>query len=177
MHEMRHLFHHLNQYTIHYSPPSACSHTSPSSEPSIPDSSGPPLLQLWGASRRKLMVHCVRRWYELVYGLSTTGSEVPCLIVLAKDDLDPFVLDLSQDPVSVIQPVSRYGLSILYISSQFYLREVMNAIDWVGIVLAGVGIRGVGVGGDGQKASSINALTDDYHDLLDKVQGSSFYCI
>ncbi|KAI3915899.1 hypothetical protein MKW98_004340 [Papaver atlanticum] len=86
-------------------------------------------------------------------------------------------MDLFQDPVSVIQPVSGCGISILCISSHFYLWEVMNVIDWVGIVLTGVGIIGVGVGGDEQKASSINALTDDYHDLLGKVQGSSFYCI
>ncbi|XP_026440242.1 probable magnesium transporter NIPA9 [Papaver somniferum] len=77
--------------------------------------------------------------------------------------------DLSQDlflQVYVIQPVSGYGLAIPCISSHFYLWEVMNAIDWVGIVLAGVGITGVGVGGDEQKDSSINDLTDDYHDLL-----------
>ncbi|RZC43609.1 hypothetical protein C5167_036558 [Papaver somniferum] len=145
----------------------------------------------------------------LLVMVKTTGSEVPCITVSAKDDLDPFVLsiknstricfseiwpsclfqnnvlinhfvdvkDLSKDPVSVIQPSSGCGLSILCISSHFYLWEVMNAIYWLGIVLAGVGIIGVGVGGDEKKASSINALTDGYHNLLGKVQGSSFYCI
>ncbi|XP_042966336.1 probable magnesium transporter NIPA9 isoform X2 [Carya illinoinensis] len=53
--------------------------------------------------------------------------------------------------VSVIQPVSGCGLAILSIFSHFYLKEVMNAIDWVGITFAGVG-----AGGEEQEATAIS---------------------
>lgn len=44
--------------------------------------------------------------------------------------------------VSVIQPVSGSGLAILSIFSHFYLKEIMNPIDWMGIAMAGIGTIG-----------------------------------
>ncbi|KAG9455649.1 hypothetical protein H6P81_000157 [Aristolochia fimbriata] len=58
---------------------------------------------------------------------------------------------LSLAPVSVVQPVSGCGLAILSIFSHFYLQEVMNALDWVGITLAGFGTIAVGIGGEEQE--------------------------
>ncbi|KAJ8750567.1 hypothetical protein K2173_015728 [Erythroxylum novogranatense] len=65
---------------------------------------------------------------------------------------------LSQAPVSVIQPVSGCGLAILSVFSHFYLKEVMNVIDWIGITLAGIGTIGVGAGGEEQESSSISFI-------------------
>jgi uncharacterized membrane protein len=44
--------------------------------------------------------------------------------------------------VSVVQPIAGCGLAILCIFSHFYLKEVMNGLDWIAITLAGLGTIG-----------------------------------
>ncbi|RXH72977.1 hypothetical protein DVH24_012661 [Malus domestica] len=73
---------------------------------------------------------------------------------------------LSLAPVSVIQPVSGCGLAILSIFSHFYLKEMMNAVDWMGITLAGIGTIGVGAGGEEQKASTISVFHLPWSSLM-----------
>nr|CAB3474036.1 unnamed protein product [Digitaria exilis] len=65
---------------------------------------------------------------------------------------------LSQAPVSVVQPIAGCGLAVLCVFSHFYLKEVMNGLDWVAITLAGLGTIGVGVGGEEQKVDQIPLL-------------------
>lgn len=88
------------------------------------------------------------------------ASNKPWLIGFLMDIFGAILMlrALSLAPVSVIQPVSGCGLAILSIFSHFYLKEVMNVVDWLGITLAGLGTIGVGAGGEEQKASSISIL-------------------
>ncbi|KAI3792789.1 hypothetical protein L2E82_06680 [Cichorium intybus] len=88
------------------------------------------------------------------------ASNKPWLIGFVMDIFGALLMlrALSLAPVSVIQPVSGCGLAILSVFSHFYLKEVMNAVDWLGITLAGLGTIGVGAGGEEQKASSISIL-------------------
>ncbi|OIV97692.1 hypothetical protein TanjilG_12449 [Lupinus angustifolius] len=65
---------------------------------------------------------------------------------------------LALAPVSVIQPISGCGLAILSIFSHFYLKELMNTVDWVGITLAGFGTIGIGAGGEQQEAADLSIL-------------------
>lgn len=44
--------------------------------------------------------------------------------------------------VSVVQPIAGCGLAILCVFSHFYLKEVMNGLDWIAITMAGIGTIG-----------------------------------
>ncbi|XP_073305646.1 probable magnesium transporter NIPA9 isoform X1 [Primulina huaijiensis] len=92
--------------------------------------------------------------------IRTYVSNKPWVVGFLMDILGAFLmlLALSQAPVSVIQPISGCGFAILSVFSHFYLKEMMNAIDWIGITLAGIGTIGIGVGGEEQKASSISVF-------------------
>ncbi|XP_073019864.1 probable magnesium transporter NIPA9 isoform X2 [Primulina eburnea] len=92
--------------------------------------------------------------------IRTYVSNKPWVVGFLMDVLGAFLmlLALSQAPVSVIQPISGCGLAILSVFSHFYLKEMMNAIDWIGITLACIGTIGIGVGGEEQKASSISVF-------------------
>ncbi|KAL4583605.1 hypothetical protein LXL04_008183 [Taraxacum kok-saghyz] len=72
------------------------------------------------------------------------ASNKPWLIGFLMDYFGALLMlrALSLAPVSVIQPVSGCGLAILSVFSHFYLKEVMNAVDWLGITLAGLGTIG-----------------------------------
>jgi hypothetical protein len=41
-----------------------------------------------------------------------------------------------------VQPIAGCGLAILCVFSHFYLKEVMNGLDWIAITLAGIGTIG-----------------------------------
>ncbi|KAL8226796.1 hypothetical protein R6Q57_016628 [Mikania cordata] len=88
------------------------------------------------------------------------ASNKPWLIGFLMDIFGALLMlrALSLAPVSVIQPVSGCGLAILSVFSHFYLKEVMNVVDWIGITLAGLGTIGIGAGGEEQKTSSISIL-------------------
>ncbi|KAD5508142.1 hypothetical protein E3N88_15845 [Mikania micrantha] len=88
------------------------------------------------------------------------ASNKPWLIGFLMDIFGALLMlrALSLAPVSVIQPVSGCGLAILSVFSHFYLKEVMNVVDWMGITLAGLGTIGIGAGGEEQKTSSISIL-------------------
>nr|KYP58733.1 hypothetical protein KK1_014154 [Cajanus cajan] len=116
----------------------------------------PPLSLKLKASLKFHFFFCVFNSYDLVIRA----------YVLNKTWVIGFLMDisgallmlraLSLAPVSVIQPVSGCGLAILSIFSHFYLKEVMNAVDWVGITLAGFGTIGVGAGGEEQEVVALS---------------------
>ncbi|XP_051190904.1 probable magnesium transporter NIPA9 [Lolium perenne] len=122
--------------------------------PSLPPSPLPPLPRIADAA-----VYLLTVYYALL------RAQVIRRYALNRLWISGFLLDmcgaalmltaLSQAPVSVVQPVAGCGLAILCVFSHFYLKEVMNGLDWIAITLAGVGTIGVGVGGEEQKVEEI----------------------
>ncbi|KAK9868206.1 hypothetical protein WJX84_006682 [Apatococcus fuscideae] len=63
-------------------------------------------------------------------------------------------------PVSVVQPVSCVGLVTLAVFSHFYLKERLQAAEWLSTLLAGVGTVALGVASEGDAATKAESSMD-----------------